>query len=319
MAKTHKRLRTKRQREHGSEFSAGHREDKAAGDTRRKAVWLFVGERSDELGHERDFQQVHGMDLIPAEHGTLAPVSSTEFVSFLELQNKELDHYYGDKKRGKKITQTRIKYKDPIIETTVTFSPWVSDGFEIECEVNPVNAKKLLHSWAMETAREFEQKTGRKIIAVTIHLDTDDPHINLFHSRIQKDQNGINRLTGDKHLGLLGPWCVGVWRQRKVGIKNESNERKLLSSIEKYNTRPNGGNIPLDIHLADYLDSLADKEFGHELEVLKADYRKRTEVKQDSFLLRMRQGLMERIEQIDKLLQPVIAKTKTINKGIQNK
>jgi hypothetical protein len=243
------KLDTARKTEHVIERLPGHAADKAAGEERRAEQWLLLPAPAVEKTH-RDFSAVASqmqLDYVPVGK-ELRSVSPAECLRHINNERRNTS-YTGTKLRDGVPGTSKRRCKNPVNVITGTLSPGAADYLAVGVRQNPAKVAQIVDELVRKLWAEIEAITGARVVAVTVHLDTDTPHFNFVLSRITADQ-----LTVADGFGLMGPWSVAVDRQRRIGIFWPAHVRKFVAGLKKHATRGRKG-LPADIQIARMIDA----------------------------------------------------------------
>jgi hypothetical protein len=115
---------------------------------------------------------------------------------------------------------------------------------------------------AQEVVNEFTRLTGRRVLTVEAHCDTNNVHLHFFHTRV--DELTHDFLAGTvKGLSTVGDWACGVLRQKRYKVIHPQS--KNARSAERYRQRVmgrNNGAEPVDNALNIAVDRVSEKWLG---------------------------------------------------------
>lgn len=251
-------LRTKRQREHATMHSDGHQQDKIEGELRRAERWLLLPPNAPGSEKKRDFSPIgqYVRDHIRAPDGSFVPSTAEQFVAHLEHEHRN-NSYVGEKTRNGVAGQSQRKCENPLVQIDVNASPPANDYFEVGATVNPSRVAGTVEAIANAMIPQIEGRSGGRVVGWTIHVDSGVIHVVFVVTRLVRDKDGVPRLKVKRGFGLVGPWAVGIDRQRRAGINYPPHDAKFTALLRKFFVR-HGDVLPLDIMLARLCDSLCE-------------------------------------------------------------
>ena len=267
----HTRAITRRQLMHISSRSRTHKLDKENGEARR--LYRSVRVKAEpHPGPHRSFGDLEGFELVREPSGGWRRCSGPDEQGvFLCREAKDRSKFQSlTKRRGKPVLVTR-RDPAPLHVLTISWHPAVSDLVADSVNRGDDPRPKLrLFIAAFIAAVEMLLEGVRYLLAVSIHLDTDDGHTDLVVGR----QGPLGRI-GRAGLRLVGPWLVAVDRQIRSGAlvssgKLERYQRSVANFRRRY-----GDVKPLDVKLARVCDETAENVWGEELEPFIGAYAKR--------------------------------------------
>ena len=267
---TYTKAGTRRKRAHMGSRSSPHAADKAAAERRQSEEWIRVASpvrpspaRSWPLkGHEAKYN---------AESETWSPLHGQEQLGqYLEYETARRCSYFSQTTRKGKPVKMKRPIANPIEILTTTFSPpennWIEEEFRAGRDPRPLLAL-LRNRWLARACARL--KTQRIVLAMAVHCDTDDIHIDLACARALPDGTRI----GKAGLMLSGPWMVGVDRQLRAGAVISPEKRAQFTRAgENFRRRFGDNAVPLDILLARDLDAVAGETIGPSLGKFVAAY-----------------------------------------------
>lgn len=312
MSRVFKQLNSFNQLCHSSQRSPLHHRDKQEGDARNAETWLLIPHK-ETGGGERDFTKVPGRDFI-IENGGAKAVESDIFISYLVKEKQLRLKYRGLKTRGQRATETLLKCQSPLLELTISCSPWGADFLAAGADKAPNRVATSVETLAAKMVPEVERQTGCQVIGFTVHFDTSDPHVNFILARVRPDRSGVMRHNGIRGLKLTGPWLCGVDRQRRVGIAYEPHDTKYDRAFARFFTRYPNTPLPVDIHLTRVFDCLFEAMFGVLLP-FKDCYRDRVESSRKRALNDRKTLLLEELRHLDQTVGGINELKKEIHHG----
>ena len=145
----------------------------------------------------------------------------------------------------------------------MTFSPWLNDWTEAELKAqrDPRQALAQIRNRLMEAAQKL-LAGERALLAVAVHCDTSDIHVDVVCSRYLGDGERI----GKNGLNLVGPFCCGTDRQMRAGAKiSAEKSSQMRRAVSNFRRRHGPDAIPMDIQFSRILDQAAEEIIGPEL------------------------------------------------------
>lgn len=268
---THTKARNKRQHRHPASRCKRHGLDKAQGEARRETAWLGV-DAPPRPSPKRAFPGLDGHEYRHDGQTWQRCTGPEEFADYLEAEAKRRSHYMSRTVRKGVEVDMRRPVKTPMEVQTTTLAPWTSDWLAAELAAGRDPRRQLIAIRNQWLAAAQQALAGQRyLLGYAWHCDTDDPHFDLCLSR----QDGLGGRIGTPGLRLVGPWCVGVNRQVRVGATVHAEKRNGLKRAVA-NFRHRYGEIkPLDITLALALDAAADAVLGEELRPYREAYARR--------------------------------------------
>jgi hypothetical protein len=302
MARLYRPLRTLSDFGHSPEDFDVHKEQKAAGESRDAERWLLLPSSPGLSTESAETFGLVGHNFILRD-GIPVQVSSQEYVDFLATEKKKRSSYVGPKRRGQKITQTRIKCGTPLVEITPTPAPWVGDFFYIGAQTAPDRVEAALVELSMRLVPVIERLTGCRVLSFSLHFDTGArrAHPNFALTKVTGDENGVMRLIKKDGLRLAGPWAVGVDRQQRSGIVYGPNDAKLRRALDKFRERHPDWGLPTDIQICRCFDEIAEELFGC-LKGLRDAYRDRIERERSGALEKRKTVLLAELQALEKMV-----------------
>jgi hypothetical protein len=298
---TYNRPRTRRQLRHPASRSKSHKRDKREGEARQQTQWVGV-EAPPRPSPERSFGDLIGHEYI-CENGTWRRCDKPEeFADYMEKMAELLGWYRSETMRkGQKV---EMKRPAPGVEIlTTTFSPWVNEWVAKKLAENRDPRKQLAeirNQWLEKVKARLQGE--RHLLGYAFHADTSDLHFDLALSR----QDGAGGRIGRPGLGLVGPWCVGVDRQQRVGAQiSPDKSRQQRRSIANFRHREGEDAVPLDIALARALDEAAEEVIGPELLHYRDAYAARVPELERQHKLAQLEMLQAAEEKLRESLEPV--------------
>jgi hypothetical protein len=256
------RPRTEKQLRHPGSRSLSHKKDKAEGEARQavKHIPVPAGPSSSPK------RNLAGLE--PFEMQYVGPFRWRRLTGPDDLGDLLVAE---EKKRRYYVTETTrhghpevMKRTDPCSLAVLTFTlhPAAADflAAEIAAGRNPMpKLKEIVELFLTKIERMMQGR--RYLIAMALHVDTDDPHIDVVVSR-----NGPDGRLGMTGFRTLGPWGCGVYRQIKSGAaigsgKRAMFERAMANFSRRYPEMPE----PFDIELVRHLDLYSRAVIGAEV------------------------------------------------------
>ena len=157
----------------------------------------------------------------------------------------------------------------PIQIHTVVWHPAVSDWIADQV-AKGLDPKPALREMLARYLPVMEQLFAgqRHLLALAVHTDTDDPHLDIVVSR-----QGPKGRIGRAGLRAVGPWIVGVDRQLRAGAQVSPEKLAQYQRAKANFTRRYGeGAKPFDIVLTRAFDAAAEAVLGGQLPPYLAAY-----------------------------------------------
>lgn len=253
------RIRTETQARHVGSRSKTHEVDKARGEARRERTYISVPAEP-RPSPERTFEGVSGAEAIldPDTGKWRICRDREELGDYLVAQSARLSRYQAwTSRHGQRELMTR-RDLNPLTVHTVSWHPAVSQMISdlLARGEGRDLPNRIFLRWMFQTPSLFAGQ--RRVVATSMHLDTDDGHIDTVVTR-----NGVNGRIGTAGLGLVGPYCVAVDRQlrghAKIGATKRARFERAMANFER---REGPNSIPFDIQLARMMDQICDEVLG---------------------------------------------------------
>ena len=266
---THTKPKTRRQLRHPGSRSKSHGLDKQEGEKRKETSFIGV-DAPQRPSSERSFSGLTGHEFIREGNAWRRCDDPEELANYLEKENKRRSWFMDTTQRKGVAVEMLRRVKAALEVLTVTFSPWLNDWTEAELKAqrDPRKALAQIRNRLTEAAQKV-LSGERHLLAVAVHCDTADIHIDLVASRYSGDGERI----GENGLGLCGPWVVGCDRQMRAGAEISAEKRnQMRRAVANHRRRHGEGAIPLDVQLARELDQAAAEVIGPELQPYREAY-----------------------------------------------
>jgi hypothetical protein len=156
--------------------------------------------------------------------------------------------------------QVRIP-RAPLNIYLVTMTPWWSETCDFILRDGGVaEVCAFLTEWVGACRTLWESETGREVLALSVHCDTKNLHMDLWSTRVGADHRLIPESSS--WIGSSGTQNVGVLRQVRAGFRDPQDLKAIAAEHRSVRELERHGRVAINEQLATLTDDLCAKRFG---------------------------------------------------------